>query len=291
MNPKLAPTASGQNCSTSPQPQSRKRGSASAATSQGQQELRTFKHPRLMFGIRNVLNTLVLLGSLLIIAALSFETFYDTQGEYFHLYLKIQLWVCIIFMADFLYRFYLSERKRRFLWRNFIFLLVSIPFLNIAKYSPATIPDDIYYLIRLMPLVRGGYGLAIMVGWLTRNRITNLMVSYVVSLLALIYFSTLIFFQLERGVNPDVTNYTTAIWWAFMNVTTVGANVFAVTSLGKILTVVLASAGMMVFPIFTVFITNKFQSHFMAQTQHHERMGNEGSPDLSDSNNLNDPNN
>lgn len=194
-------------------------------------------------------------------------------------------------MADFLYRFYLSERKRRFLWRNFIFLLVSIPFLNIAKYSPATIPDDIYYLIRLMPLVRGGYGLAIMVGWLTRNRITNLMVSYVVSLLALIYFSTLIFFQLERGVNPDVTNYTTAIWWAFMNVTTVGANVFAVTSLGKILTVVLASAGMMVFPIFTVFITNKFQSHFMAQTQHHERMGNEGSPDLSDSNNLNDPNN
>lgn len=144
-------TASGQNCSTSPQPQSCKRGSASAATSQGQQELRTFKHPRLMFGIRNVLNTLVLLGSLLIIAALSFETFYDTQGEYFHLYLKIQLWVCIIFMADFLYRFYLSERKRRFLWRNFIFLLVSIPFLNIAKYSPATIPDDIYYLIRLMP--------------------------------------------------------------------------------------------------------------------------------------------
>ena len=29
----------------------------------------------------------------------------------------------------------------------------------------------------------------------------------------------------------------------------------------------------------------------MAQTQHHERMGNEGSPDLSDSNDLNDPNN
>ena len=108
MNPKLAPTASGQNCSTSPQPQSRKQGTASADSSQGQQEPRTFKHPRLMFGIRNVLNTLVLLGSLLIIAALSFETFYDTQGEYFHLYLKIQLWVCIIFMAEsnYLYMLY-----------------------------------------------------------------------------------------------------------------------------------------------------------------------------------------
>ena len=93
MNPKQTPTVSGQNCSTSPQSQSRKQGSASADSSQGQQEPRTFNHPRLMFGIRNVLNTLVLLGSLLIIAALSFETFYDTQGEYVHLYLKIQLWV------------------------------------------------------------------------------------------------------------------------------------------------------------------------------------------------------
>lgn len=241
-----------------------------------------FKYPHLMLGIRDVLNTLVLLGSLLIIAALSFETFYDTHGYYFHLYLKIQLWVCIVFMADFFYRLYLSEHKRRFLWHNFIFLLVSIPFLNIAKYSPGTFPDEAYYLLRLMPLVRGGYGLAIMVGWLTRNRITNLMVSYVVSLLALIYFSTLIFFQLERGVNPAVVDYKTAIWWAFMNVTTVGANVFAVTPLGKILTVVLASAGMMVFPIFTVFITNKFQSHIKAQMQHHERTGHEGSPDTSD---------
>lgn len=70
-----------------------------------------FKYPHLMLGIRDVLNTLVLLGSLLIIAALSFETFYDTHGYYFHLYLKIQLWVCIVFMADFLYRLYLSEHK------------------------------------------------------------------------------------------------------------------------------------------------------------------------------------
>ncbi|MFQ8806616.1 MAG: hypothetical protein ACLR8Y_17920 [Alistipes indistinctus] len=45
-----------------------------------------------------------------------------------------------------------------------------------------------------------------------------------------------------------------------MNVTTVGANIFAVTPMGKVLTVVLAASGMMMFPIFTVYITTKFQS-------------------------------
>ena len=36
---------------------------------------------------------------------------------------------------------------------------------------------------------------------------------------------------------------------------------------------------MMMFPIFTVYITTKFQSHFKAQNALHERAGHEGSPD------------
>ena len=44
-----------------------------------------------------------------------------------------------------------------------------------------------------------------------------------------------------------------------MNVTTVGANVFAKTATGKVLTVVLAASGMMLFPIFTAYITTKVQ--------------------------------
>ena len=237
------------------------------------------KHSRVMLGIRDGLNILVLLGSVLVIAALSFETFHDAAQNYYHAYLQIQLWVCLIFMSDFLFRFYLSERKWHYLWHNLIFLLVSIPYLNIADHSQTPLTQEAYYIFKLMPLVRGGYGLAVMVGWITRSRVTNLLVSYVVTLLALIYFSTLIFYQLEHGPNPNVTNYGSAVWWAFMNVTTVGANIFAVTPMGKVLTVVLAASGMMMFPILTVYITTKFQSHFKAQNALHERAGHEGSPD------------
>ena len=165
-----------------------------------------------MLGIRDGLNILVLLGSVLVIAALSFETFHDAAQNYYHAYLQIQLWVCLIFMSDFLFRFYLSERKWHYLWHNLIFLLVSIPYLNIADHSQMPLTQEAYYIFKLMPLVRGGYGLAVMVGWITRSRVTNLLVSYVVTLLALIYFSTLIFYQLEHGPNPNVTNYGSAVW-------------------------------------------------------------------------------
>ena len=78
-------------------------------------------------------------------------------------------------------------------------------------------------------------------------------------LLATVYFSSLIFFVLEHKVNPLVPDYGEALWWAFMDVTTVGSNIYAVTVTGKVLSVLLAALGMMMFPIFTVYVTSLVQ--------------------------------
>lgn len=78
-------------------------------------------------------------------------------------------------------------------------------------------------------------------------------------LLATVYFSSLIFFVLEHKVNPLVANYGDALWWAFMDVTTVGSNISAITVTGRVLSVVLAALGMMMFPIFTVYVTSLVQ--------------------------------
>lgn len=41
-----------------------------------------------------------------------------------------------------------------------------------------------------------------------------------------------------------------------MDVTTVGSNIIAVTATGRVLSVLLAALGMMMFPIFTVYVTS-----------------------------------
>lgn len=67
-------------------------------------------------------------------------------------------------------------------------------------------------------------------------------------------------FVIEQKVNPEVKDYNDALWWAFMDVTTVGSNIIAITPTGRILSVLLAALGMMMFPIFTVYVTSLVQS-------------------------------
>ena len=193
-------------------------------------------------GIYGVLHVMILLLSLFLIVDISIDTFNNIPFISQTSYLKTQFWICMFFIAD------------------FIFLLVSIPYLNIINYYDFTFSAEVTYFLRFIPLVRSGWALAIVVGWLTSNRASGLFVSYLTMLLAMVYFSSLIFFVIEQKVNPEVKDYNDALWWAFMDVTTVGSNIIAITPTGRILSVLLAALGMMMFPIFTVYVTSLVQS-------------------------------
>ena len=60
------------------------------------------------------------------------------------------------------------------------------------------------------------------------------------------------------GVNAKLTSFGDALWWAWMNVTTVGAEIFPITTVGKVVCVILPVVGMMFFPIFTVYISEYY---------------------------------
>jgi hypothetical protein len=162
-----------------------------------------------------------------------------------------------------------GETQRTLFTDTFHFPVVAIPYQNIIAYYGWTFSPEITYLLRFIPLLRGGYALAIVVGWLTYNKASSLFVSYLTMLLATVYFSSLAFFVLEHKVNPLVHSYGDALWWAFMDVTTVGSNIIAVTVTGRVLSVLLAALGMMMFPIFTVYITNLIQQSNKRKKQYY----------------------
>ena len=120
--------------------------------------------------------------------------------------------------------------------------------------------------------------MAIVVGWLSSNRVSGLFTSYITMLMATVYFSSLIFFVLERGINPMVNDYGSALWWAFMDVTTVGSNIYAVTVTGKVLSVVLAALGMMMFPIFTVYVTSLVEKANKKKADYYKTLDSDTTP-------------
>lgn len=202
----------------------------------------------------------VLVLSLFLVISISIDTFKNIAFYKEPEFMMVQFWICILFLLDFFVEWFLAEKKWHYLATHFLFFLVAIPYSAIIQYYGLTFSPKVEYLIRYIPLVRGGYALAMVVNWLTANKATGLFLSYTISLLATLYFSSIIFFVFEQHVNPLVNRYSDAIWWAAMDMTTVGSNIIAVTPVGRVLSVLLAALGMMLFPIFTVYITNIIQS-------------------------------
>lgn len=211
-------------------------------------------------GIFLILHIVILLLSVFLVVMISIDTFDNVSFYEEPKFQKWQFWICVVFMLDFFIELFLSERKWHYIWTHLIFFIVSIPYQAIIYHFGWDISKEASYLIRYMPLIRGGYAMAIVVGWFTSNKVTGLFFSYIITLLSTVYFASLTFYLFEYHVNPLVNQYRDALWWAAMDVTTVGSNIIAVTTVGKVLSVLLAALGMMMFPIFTVYVTNLIQT-------------------------------
>ena len=206
-----------------------------------------------------VLNTLSIAAAVLLIVSISLEAFSGQVLLKGWVYVRIQMWVCVYFLFNFLVLMLLSPKKMHFFFRHFLLVLLSIPYLSVIAFFSLPFSAEVQYLLKFLPILRGGVALIVLVKMLVSNDITGLFVAYLVSFFSIVYFQTLIFFVFEHGVNPMVQNYYDALWWASMTVTTVGSNIVPVTVLGKVSTALLATAGMTVFPIFTVYITSLVQ--------------------------------
>lgn len=207
--------------------------------------------------LRRALDILTLVGGIVLLIAVSWEIIGGDHQHFSRGYMVVQFIVCLLFLLDFFARWAAAQDKKRFFGHNFWFLLISIPYLNIIGW--AQLPRDVAMLIGIMPLLRAFLALYVVVRWLVDNKIRRLFTAYVFTVILFTYISGLIFYDYEALVNPRLHGFGNALWWAWMNVTTVGAAIFPVTAIGKVICVLLPILGMMMFPIFTTYILTFYQ--------------------------------
>lgn len=210
----------------------------------------------LLLRLSGVLHAFVIMMSLLLIVYASYEILNRVELESAHRYMRFQLVVCVVFLASLAVDFAIANRKVQFLVKNMFFILVSIPYLNIIYGLGVVVGETTYTYIRFVPLVRSAFALAVVVGYLSKNRITSLFVSYLTVFLASVYFASLIFYNVESPVNDAIDGFGTVIWCSFMNVITLGAPIEPVTSVGRWIYVFLGFLGTTMMPLLTVYIAN-----------------------------------
>lgn len=207
-------------------------------------------------GIQLALHLSAFMLSLLLVISISIDTFrgipfYDDVN-----YLDLQFWICLLLMVLFFLEVYNAENSWQYFGRHFLFLLLIIPYLTFFDWWGLELSPQTEYLFRFIPLVRGYIAFTMIAYGLLRDLVAGLLITYIVVLFSFIYYCSLAFYVLEVTVNPMLHSFWDSLWYVCMTATTAGCNITAVTTVGKIISVLLALAGMMLLPVFTVYLTN-----------------------------------
>ncbi len=206
-----------------------------------------------------IINILTLIASSLLLASLSAEIIYSSElAQFSEAYSWAMFGVCVIFIIDFFALMFSSKHPWRFLGRNGIVLLLSIPYHTIAEWMGIEVGHMWQVAMGAVVMFRAVMALYITLRWLIARRTTRLLWAYIATVVVCTYFSALFFYEYEAPVNDSLHGFGDALWWACMNMTTVGAEIFPVTAVGRIICVILPIIGMAMFPVFTVYVTSLY---------------------------------
>ena len=194
--------------------------------------------------------------SLLLVISISIDTFRGIPFYEDVNYLDLQFWICILLMVLFALEVYTAANSWQYLGRHFLFLLLIIPYLTLFDWWGVELSAQMEYLFRFVPLVRGYIAFTVIAYGLLRDLASGLLITYIVVLFSFIYYCSLIFYVLEVNLNPMLNSFWDSLWYSCMTATTAGCNISAVTNVGRVISVLLALAGMMLLPVFTVYLTN-----------------------------------
>lgn len=212
----------------------------------------------LQHGILVATHLAVIILSALLITLITLDTLNNVSFLSSPTYLEVQFWCCLVFLLDVAVEMWLSKRKWHYVVSHLLFIFISIPYLNILSHYHVEVTPHVAYLLKFIPMIRAAYVFAIVTAATTSTKLVNTMLSaYMMVLIVGVYFCSLTFFVAEKPVNPGVTDYWSALFWSIMSLTTAGCGIHAMTLTGRVLGVVLSATGLIFFPIFTVFLTNK----------------------------------
>lgn len=211
--------------------------------------------------IFRIVHSAILVLSVALIVFISYEIFNQVEFLNDRVYMTFQLCVCIFFMLDYFLSVALADNPRRYALRNIGFFLISIPYLNLIDLFGVNPGPEVLYYIRFIPLLRGAWAMAIVVSYVSTNRIVGIFASYLSIMLLVLYFASILFYSREHPVNPGVPTYWSSLWWCSLEMTTIGAPVNPFTPTGKILAAILAGMGMIMFPLFTVYLTQMLRKY------------------------------
>jgi len=201
----------------------------------------------------NPLNLLVLVLSVYVLLSLLVDTIFKVPAESSKVLDLVDNAICVFFLIEFAIRFYKADSKLKFMKWGWIDLISSIPNVDFLRAGRTL------RLIRLLRILRAFRSTKHLVTHVFQNRAQGAFTTVIILAALLIIFSSISILQFETDPNSNIKTAEDALWWAYVTVTTVGyGDKFPVTTEGRVIGVILMTAGVGLFGTFTGFISSWF---------------------------------
>ncbi|MFI3264477.1 MAG: ion channel [Rikenellaceae bacterium] len=205
--------------------------------------------------MRTKIDDIAVVGSVILLVALSVEIISSNHLDFTPYYIAIEGVICSTYIVKFFVELHNALRRRHFFLQRLPILIISTPYLAIIMFCGVDVNREMALSLGLLPILRAIISFyRLFVRLVTAQSIDKILLAYLMVTILFTYIAALIFYDIEYHVNPNLHGLGNAIWWAWMSLTTVGSDIYPVTTLGKILSVILPLLGMMLLPLFTSYI-------------------------------------
>lgn len=183
------------------------------------------------------------------------ELYVSSVTEYTPLMADITYYVdfgiCIIFLYDFFKGLAKAENKWNFIANNWIDFVASIPTVGALRAA------RIFKIFKLLRVLRSA---KYVFQFFSKTNSFSTFRNVVVLNVVIVLLFTVSFYHAEQNANPHISTFTDSLWWTTITTMTVGflQDIPPVTPEGKVLSVVLIFAGMVIGATMIATITDYF---------------------------------
>lgn len=195
----------------------------------------------------------VLILSVYVLIVLLIDTFFRLPTQVSRALAFIDNAICIVFFIEFFVRLYHAENKLKFPKWGWIDLISSIPNVEFLRAGRAL------RLIRILRILRAFRSTKKIMHHVFKTKAQGAFTSVGLLAVMLVIFASISILQVETDPLSNIKTAEDAIWWSYVTITTVGyGDKFPVTTGGRIIGMILMTAGVGLFGTFTGFVSSWF---------------------------------
>jgi voltage-gated potassium channel len=199
------------------------------------------------------LNLLVLVLSFYVLGILIIDAVIKLPPEVHRLIIITDYIACGVFFLDFCVRFYRAKNKLHYMKWGWIDLLASIPVNGILRFG------RLARIIQIIRVIKAYRSIQHIAENIFKNHMKGTFTFAIILAIMLVLTSSIAILEVETSPQSNIKTAEDALWWAYVTITTVGyGDLYPVTTKGRLIAVVLMTAGVGLFGVFTGFLAGWF---------------------------------